>query len=535
MVDVVWYSWWDSPHRGYWDQTFLDWLFAQDGRFSWTHHIGEFPPPREGSGIVLVTPGHWRDASQITEDLRPYAWVLMIVTSDEEGECPFWAVRHPQIATWKQTPRQDSPHQPDRPLLLGPTSGTIEANTEMPTKDLAWAFAGQSGPEGNRRRAEAIAVMEKMENGELVTSAGFTQGLDRDRYFSLLRRARMVPAPSGPNIPDTFRVYEALESGAVPAVDAISSRRDRGYWGRVFPTPAPFPVIEDWSTLPQTVAEWTDQEKRVGVLAWWEQTKAQMVSRLEDDVAALSGLDPPRLVQDQITVIVTASPIPSHPSTEIISETMDSIRALLPDAPVIICLDGVRPELEHRREAYAEFCERLIWRCRAWDAVPIIFSEFTCQANMTRRALSEVRTELVLFSEHDTPLTGEIPIGRLSELVLGDYFSLIRFHHEHAIPREHQYLMRAMDNTHRVFDAGPKLSLLRTLQWSQRPHLARTPKYREWIDLISPARRTLIEDALYPLADESWQMAIYHPTGSIKRSYHLDGRAGDPKFDDTFG
>ena len=29
------------------------------------------------------------------------------------------------------------------------------------------------------------------------------------------------------------------------------------------------------------------------------------------------------------------------------------------------------------------------------------------------------------------------------------------------------------------------------------------------------------------------RLAIYHPEGNIKRSYHLDGRRGGPKFDET--
>jgi hypothetical protein len=27
-----------------------------------------------------------------------------------------------------------------------------------------------------------------------------------------------------------------------------------------------------------------------------------------------------------------------------------------------------------------------------------------------------------------------------------------------------------------------------------------------------------------------WRMAIYHPEGDIKRSLHLDGRSGEPKY-----
>ena len=30
---------------------------------------------------------------------------------------------------------------------------------------------------------------------------------------------------------------------------------------------------------------------------------------------------------------------------------------------------------------------------------------------------------------------------------------------------------------------------------------------------------------------EQWRLHIYAPEGNMKRSYHLDGRAGEPKYD----
>lgn len=533
---MVWQSWHDSPSRGYHDQSFLDWLFDQYERYSFAHHIGEFP---DTDGIVLITPGHWRAAAPVNAELARYRWVLVIITSDEEADCPFWDLSHPRMSIWKHTPLGDLPFQPDRPLLLGWTPGTVEANRTRPEKTEDWVFAGQEGPEGNRRRSEAVAVMRAMTGGVLETTPGFLQGLDRKDYFALVRSARTVPCPSGPNIPDTFRLYEALESGAVPIADATCPRGDRGYWSRVFPTPAPFPVVDDWSTLPGVVKEYQGQFRRVQILAWWERTKREMVWRLHDDIAKLSGDTEPRSTADRITVIVPTSPIPSHPSAEIISETMASVRERLPNAEVLILCDGVRSELGHRRESYVEYLEELVWLCRGWRAVPLVFSEHTHQANMTRAALELVRDDLVLFIEHDTPLIGEIPLVRLGELVLGEYFHVIRFHHETAIPREHRYLMGSYDSSHPEYEGGPPLRFLRTTQWSQRPHLARTSRYRDWIAQIPVTRQTMIEDALYgQVASSDWdeyKIGIYHPDGSIQRSVHLDGRGSDSKFEATMG
>jgi hypothetical protein len=79
--------------------------------------------------------------------------------------------------------------------------------------------------------------------------------------------------------------------------------------------------------------------------------------------------------------------------------------------------------------------------------------------------------------------------------------------------------------------------LRRTRQWSQRPHLAGAGYYADMLQSeFSPQARCFIEDRMHSIASshpERHRLAIYHPeTGNVKRSYHLDGRQGDPKFDD---
>ena len=63
---------------------------------------------------------------------------------------------------------------------------------------------------------------------------------------------------------------------------------------------------------------------------------------------------------EPLSVLVSSSPIPSHPSTRIVSETIHSIRWHFKDAPIYLMCDGVRPEQEHRREDYHKYKENLI-------------------------------------------------------------------------------------------------------------------------------------------------------------------------------
>jgi len=241
-----------------------------------------------------------------------------------------------------------------------------------------------------------------------------------------------------------------------------------------------------------------------------------------------------------ITILVPSSPIPSHPDTKIIDETIQSIRAHL-DSEIIIMLDGCRDEQKYFLEAYMEYIRRVLWKCaNEWENVtPLLFEEHTHQANMTKKALTLIKTPLILFVEHDTPITPdrEIPFAELSGYVLTNKANVIRLHHEALVLDVHRYLM--IDE--------PDGNLWATYQWSQRPHLASADWYRSMLnEHIPPLAKTMIEDAVYGKLEsayrdrgragwEDWKVWMYYPGGDIKRSYHTDGREGQQKYEDTFG
>lgn len=230
-------------------------------------------------------------------------------------------------------------------------------------------------------------------------------------------------------------------------------------------------------------------------------------------------------IDEQITVVVTTSPIPSHPSTAIIDQTIASVRHWLPSSPIYIVADGVRPEQaggeiesNYRRFVNGLHCDENV---DAWW-----LDEFMHQAGAVKKVLPCVDTPLILFMEHDTPLVTDEPIDweEIVARLLDESFNLVRFSHEAAVLPEHEYLMEP-----RMGDFIP------TRQWSQRPHVARTDFYRMMLPLIPDTARTMIEDALYTyVVNAQWnayRLAIYAPPGNIKRSLHLDGRAGAEKFE----
>lgn len=230
-----------------------------------------------------------------------------------------------------------------------------------------------------------------------------------------------------------------------------------------------------------------------------------------------------------ITVVVPVSPIPSHPDTHVLEETVASVRHHLPSAELFLSFDGVRPEQEHMREAYEEATRRTLWLAdKSWGNVcPFVWDCHLHQVGMLRRVIDEIRTPLMLFVEQDTPLytTETIDWEACSDFILSGEADVVRMYHESAVPEAHTHMMRER-----------KGQFLRTVQFSARPHLASTTYYKRILtDHFTPEANTFIEDPMHS-ACQSWpdehKLWIYAPEGETwLRSRHLDGRAGEDKFE----
>jgi len=238
--------------------------------------------------------------------------------------------------------------------------------------------------------------------------------------------------------------------------------------------------------------------------------------------------------KDNITIVVVTSILPSHPDTLILDETIASVRSHFPENEIILQIDGLRKERLDRKDAYDEFKSRVLWKClHEWkNVLPIIFDDHSHQTNMMKETIGLVQTAAIVYVEGDAPITpnAEIDWQKCLDMLEYEKANTIRFHFEASIPVEHEHLMFGIED-----------GFMKTLQWSQRPHLSLTKYYRE---VVLPAcdEKTFIEDKFHGVVqDDGWdkhKLWIYHPEGSIKRSYHLDGRAGTRKFtsdDDAWG
>jgi len=254
-------------------------------------------------------------------------------------------------------------------------------------------------------------------------------------------------------------------------------------------------------------------------------------------------------VNNQISVLIPTSPIPSHPSTTIIEKAIYSVRQHLPDSQIYIMIDGVRKEQEQYHAAYLAYIYNLVGKSifHQRNITMLPFMEFQHQAAMTRKSLELVKTPLILFVEHDTFFLDGLPIDfqGIARVIQAGHANMVGFHcqWEPWIIPEHEHLM--LDKERVYFDGVP---MVRTWQWSQRPHVASADFYRSFLKLyFSENCRTMIEDRMHEVllqaravrGDEAWndwKLMYYAPVegGTIRRTWTEDGRAGDEKFPMVF-
>jgi hypothetical protein len=441
---------------------------------------------------------------------------------------------------WGQHAMPRHNFQPSRtvvPAYPPDTRELMRGVARLPLAERAlWGFAGQAA---NPSRRSLLAAVEGRVDGLLAVSGGFSQGMPREEYVRFMCDVAIVPSPAGGVDPEGFRLYEGLEAGCLPVSQRTMPDWDDpiDWWRWTLGEPAPWPVVDRWAEFPVLLDSYAlhpailQRDANVAG-AWWQGYKRRWAWNLADDVAAVGGgraMHPG--LGSVVTVVVSSSPITGHPSTDLIADTIRAVRAYpeLSECEVLICCDGWTPDAPCSESAYEEYRRRLIEMCR-WEpefrgCLPIVHAEHAHQAEMTRRALKLVRTPLVFFVEHDTLPHGKIDFAGIARVLTEtDEADLVRLNIWHAILPEHAHLYPDGDAVREVCG----VPLVRTVDWSQRPHLVRTEKLVEWLDAyVEPGKAIWIEHAFYGIAIHNWEtfrMAVYAPPGDQVRSLHSDGR-----------
>lgn len=524
---------WFNCGRGVWDTGLIEAAISGD---LWPLPVGFEVVDEPRSGGIAVIHGEYALAHP-----RPIPERMLIIHGGDENRQ--WTPPKGENLVWSQHAKPGQ-WQPHRKVVPGCPPDTRSLMRDMPRGPLSerrlWGFAGQAA---NDSRKAFLTAVSDQGGGECHVSPSFGQGLERTDYLRFLCQTAIAPSPAGSVDPEGFRLYEAIEAGCLPVAQRSCPGWEAGFdwWRWTLGEEPPFPVVDHWHEAPGLFGCYASAALRMQLSAnltgwWWQNYKRRYALNLLEDLATLgagSGARLPGLGSD-VTVIISSSPIQGHPSTALLENTIRSIRSYpeLAACEILLCLDGYPMSADPgcSPEAYEEYRRRVLELCSSGPGfrgcLPIVFEGHTHQAEMTRFALRFVRTPLIFFVEHDTYPFGAVDFAGIARVLLEtEEAGVIRLSIWHDVLDEHLYLYPEGRSRREVLG----VPLIRTVDWSQRPHLARTEFYRALLaDYVAPGQRIWIEHALYgPAVANPWEkfrICVYAPAGDMTRSGHSDGR-----------
>ena len=206
-----------------------------------------------------------------------------------------------------------------------------------------------------------------------------------------------------------------------------------------------------------------------------------------------------------MTVLIVASPVPSHPSTKLVDEAVASLRHLKSRSPlpVVISNDGVRPGSSGlTRWRYGRYLDRLRTKYGHRPGYTVLSAhEWRHLGGVIEDGLRAVATEYVLVLQHDFYFTREVDLDRLVRIVAeDDRLKHIRFNKVPNWPVEWDAIGKGF------FEAGlygasasDQLELCRTLAWSDNPHLCRSDYYEKVVFPVTGGTLNYPEEKIKPL------------------------------------
>lgn len=281
----------ETPCNDYWDYGFVNdfikgemWRPANFPEFK-LHEVGILP--KDDRAIVLLPARHHAGLeTRVNAELSKIKHVVLFLMGDEEADFKVEEIKHPSIHIWVQNPH---PGRHDAYNKLGtgyPPQLREHVTADVPNKDLDVYFSGQIT---HKRREEMwdVLIYYQEQNRDkqvrLVRTRGFTQGVPHSEYYGDMKRAKICPAPAGAVIPDSFRLYEALECMAIPVADEKNSSGSiKRYWDWLFGEETGFPKIQEWDRLygfmDEILEDWPGNMHRQ--TAWWIAKKREFAYKI---------------------------------------------------------------------------------------------------------------------------------------------------------------------------------------------------------------------------------------------------------------
>jgi GR25 family glycosyltransferase involved in LPS biosynthesis len=244
----------DINAENFYEQPWLEEILNQKLSIPESLAIDELIPVCDDELIVYIRRPHWelqlRWLNAIRQTYKNANKKFKIIhLSDEFIQDPIHMYLWPEVsAVLRFYTRPDLPNDPK--ILVVPLgyhwkrSGPI---SEFFKREYVWSFAGTNWKDRSSLMRPLIDIQPHYVRW--FSEWNDPGQLSSNEYLKLLDTTRFVPCPRGHNL-ETYRFYEALESGCIP-VFVYTEQYDA--WFRVFQSMFPILIVKSWPELAQMV------------------------------------------------------------------------------------------------------------------------------------------------------------------------------------------------------------------------------------------------------------------------------------------
>jgi hypothetical protein len=231
-------------------------------------------PSVERAFVVVPGPQNIDYEDKISEELSKINRVVLFITGDESATFKVDKIKHDNIEIWIQYPHKK--HAQYNKLALGVPQHLSKNLPEYQDKSYDVFFSGQIT---HQRRQELAVVMPNIPNSFYNPTDGFAEGLKPKNYYDKMSISKIVPCPSGAEVIDSFRFYEAIEMLCLPIGDRLNSKmQETNFFNLVFGTEFPIQVTDNWHYIKKIIPVLLENypQNMHQVVCWWIKYKRDL-------------------------------------------------------------------------------------------------------------------------------------------------------------------------------------------------------------------------------------------------------------------
>jgi len=159
-------------------------------------------------------------------------------------------------------------------IPIGYKNGILSNSKNITDRKHNWSFLGTTH---GSSRFDLLHQHQKIKNGFSRTTKEFASknSLQASEYYDILNNTKFLPIPHGYYHPETYRLYEALESGCIPIIENPHKFFDQFYPNN------PLLKIQLWKESPIIINSYLEDEVKINELSskiinWWDEYKKNL-------------------------------------------------------------------------------------------------------------------------------------------------------------------------------------------------------------------------------------------------------------------